>query len=293
MSVPAAYLSVILIWTTTPLAIVWSSEGGDFLFAVAARMALGSLVVMLLVALLRVRLPWHRGARLTYVASGLGIFGAMTLVYWGAQRMPSGWVSVVFGLTPIVTGLMARRWLGTAPLAAGQWLGMAMGVGGLAVMLLRPVGDAGFAASGVLAIVGSVLVHSASAVWVKRLGSDVPGMAVTAGGLAIAVPLFVLLWWLDSADGSLPEPAGRAWAAIAYLAVVGTGIGFALYFYVLRELDPVRVALITLVTPASALWLGATVNAEPLDAWVLAGSGLIIAGLAAFQWTARAGKVRA
>ncbi|MBU2479196.1 MAG: EamA family transporter, partial [Gammaproteobacteria bacterium] len=43
MSMPAAFLGVILIWSTTPLAIQWSSEGGGFLFGVAARMWLGAL----------------------------------------------------------------------------------------------------------------------------------------------------------------------------------------------------------------------------------------------------------
>ena len=44
MSVPAAFLAVVLIWSTTPLAIQWSSEGGGFLFGVASRMLLGVLV---------------------------------------------------------------------------------------------------------------------------------------------------------------------------------------------------------------------------------------------------------
>src|SRR5512139_3832922 len=42
MSVPAAFLGVILIWSTTPLAIKWSAEGGGFLFGVSARMLLGA-----------------------------------------------------------------------------------------------------------------------------------------------------------------------------------------------------------------------------------------------------------
>ncbi|MCB1738377.1 MAG: DMT family transporter [Gammaproteobacteria bacterium] len=290
MSVPAAYLSVILIWTTTPLAIAWSSEGGDFLFAVSARMAIGLLVVWGLVGLLRIHVPRHREALATYIAAGLGIFFAMGLVYWSAQRIPTGWIAVVFGVSPIATGVMAKFWLRAEPLRTGQWLGMVMGVSGLAVMLLRPDEHAALTAMGVLAMLGSVLAHSASSVWVKRWGRDIPGMAVTAGGLVVAVPLFLVMWWLASPSPGIPDLHLRAWTALGYLAVIGTGIGFALYYYVLRELDPVRAALITLITPASALWLGHWANQEPLDAYVLVGSGLIIAGLAAFQFAAR--KVR-
>ena len=41
MSVPAAFLTIILIWSTTPLGIKWSSAGVGYEFGVAARMTIG------------------------------------------------------------------------------------------------------------------------------------------------------------------------------------------------------------------------------------------------------------
>lgn len=107
MSVPAAYLGVVLIWSTTPLAIKWSSEGTGFLFGVASRMLLGMLICLALIVLLNRRMRWCHGARLTYLVAGIGLWGAMTSVYWSAQFIPSGLISVLFGLNPVVTGLMA------------------------------------------------------------------------------------------------------------------------------------------------------------------------------------------
>ena len=86
ISVPAAFLGVVLIWATTPLAIQWSSEGAGSLFGVAARMVLGVVVCPVLVALLSRRMHWHRDALLTYLAAGIGLWGAMTSVYWSARR---------------------------------------------------------------------------------------------------------------------------------------------------------------------------------------------------------------
>ncbi len=37
MSVPAAYIGVILIWTMTPLAIQWSGSEPGFLFGITSR----------------------------------------------------------------------------------------------------------------------------------------------------------------------------------------------------------------------------------------------------------------
>ena len=75
-------------------------------------MVIGLAVCLLLLRLMRLPMDWHRKALLTYLAAGLGIYAAMLCVYWGAQYIPSGWISVLFGLTPIVTGVMARRFLG-------------------------------------------------------------------------------------------------------------------------------------------------------------------------------------
>ncbi len=45
MAIIVAYMMVILIWTTTPLAIVWSGES-DWFFGVAARTLLGALIIL-------------------------------------------------------------------------------------------------------------------------------------------------------------------------------------------------------------------------------------------------------
>lgn len=55
MSVPAAYLGVVLIWGTTPLAIKWSGEGVGYLFGVTGRMVIGVVLALVLVYLMRLQ----------------------------------------------------------------------------------------------------------------------------------------------------------------------------------------------------------------------------------------------
>jgi len=123
MSVPAAFLGVILIWSTTPLAIQWSGDGVGFLFGLASRMVIGLAVAALLVGLRRSALPVHRDAVLTCLTAGLGLFAAMTVVYWSAQHIPSGWISVIFALTPMITGILAAVWLNETGLALFEFGG--------------------------------------------------------------------------------------------------------------------------------------------------------------------------
>ncbi len=292
MSIPAAYLGVILIWATTPLAIQWSGQGLDFSFAVAARMAIGLAVAAFVLLAWRIRLPLHRRARASYLAAGLGMFGAMTLTYWGARYIHSGLISVLFGLSPLISGVMALLWLKNETLTRAKLAGMLLGLAGLAVIFgdSHEMGGA-HALAGVLALLAAVTLYSASLVWMKRIGDDSPPLATTVGALLVALPLFALVWWW-SADARMPAVVSpRAGAAIVYLGVFGSVIGFALYYYVIKHMETGKVALITLVTPVLALLLGSALNGEHVGVRVWGGALLIGLGLCVHQWRVLTGQV--
>lgn len=284
MSIPAAFAGVVLIWSTTPLAIKWSSEGTGFLFGVSSRMTLGALLCILLVVSLRQHFPLHKRARQTYLAAGLGLYAAMLSVYWGAQYIPSGLVSVIFGLTPLVTGMFARQWLNNERFGIEQFLGSIAGIFGLAVIFDGSLRHDAIAIQGIFAVLLSVVLHSLSAILVKRSGNDIPALALTTGGLLCAAPLYILTWVImDHATLPAVIPA-KAALSIVYLSVFGSVIGFVLYFYILKRVHAGRVALVTLITPVIALFIGRTINAEPLTGQTVIGAAMILSGLGIYQW---------
>jgi len=284
-----AYIGIILIWSTTPLAIQWSGDGVGYLFGITSRMILGVMAGLMVAGLFKVRLPWHAEARRTYLAAGLGLFFAMTSVYWSSQFIPSGWMSVLFGLAPIVTGLIATVWLAEPALNGARIVGMLLGLAGLAIMLLGSQQLGPQAAYGILGMVFSVIAYSVSAVAVKRIGADVPALATTIGGLMVTVPLLVFVYLL--AGESLPAIVSyKAMWSIIYLGIVGSVLGFALYYYVLRHVEATRVALITLITPALALLFGHLLNGEALQTEAMIGSAGILSGLLLFEYGQTAGK---
>ena len=286
MSVPAAYIGVILIWATTPLAIKWSSEDVGFLFGVASRMGIGLAICLLLVWLLRIELPRSRVAMHTYLAAGLGIVGAMLPTYWGAQYINSGLVSLLFGFTPVMTGVMATLWLGERIFTAPRILGMALGIAGLAIIFYSPAETSTNAPLGVVAILVAVVLHSASSVWVMRIGADLSPMAINSGALLVAVPLFFAAWL--AGDGTVPETVPeQATAAILYLGLLGTVLGFNLFYYILKHISAGAISLITLMTPVLALFLGIQFNAEVIHLHVWIGTALILAGLLSYQFGER------
>ncbi len=285
MSLPAAFVSVILIWSTTPLAIKWSALGAGFSFAVFTRMAIGTLLCLVLLAVLRIRFPWHRKARLSYLASGLSMFAAMALTYWSAQYVSSGMISVMFGLSPLVASLGAALWLKEEAITPSKLTGMLLGLAGLVQVFWGGLSLGDAAALGLLALFCAVVVQSLGLVWIKKIGDDSPPLATTLGSLLVALPLFFITWWL--ADGRIPEfLPGRALAAIVYLGVFGSVLGFALYYYMIKHLDAGRVALITLVTPVLALLLGYGLNHEVVLPQVWFGTAFILLGLGLHRWGA-------
>lgn len=283
MSVPAAYLAIIVIWSTTPLAIKWSGEGAGFIVGVGARMLIGAVLCQILIRLLRIEMPWHKQARQAYLAGAMAVYGAMMCVYWAAQYIPSGLVSVIFGLTPMMTGIIVVV-LGTEQRPGPiRLLGLALALFGLLSIFGlngRPDQAMLLGVSGVLA---SVFLHSLSAVWLKQAAQGMPAMVLTTGSLALSVPLYLMTWLLTGAE--LPsELPFRAGASIVYLGVIGSVLGYAMYFYALRHVSASKMALITLITPVTALMLGQVLNHERIEPVVWTGTAMILLGLVLHQW---------
>ncbi|MGR9087136.1 MAG: DMT family transporter [Gammaproteobacteria bacterium] len=283
MRISLAYIAVILLWSTTPLAIKWSGEGPGFIFGVTARMVIGALCILSVLLATRRQLVWNRKARLTYLVVGLQIYGAMTSVYWGAQFIPSGWISVIFGLTPLLTALFAAIYLNEHEVTPGKVASFLLGVCGLAVMFGSALELGAGAVMGIAAVIVAALLQSLSAVWVKYLNADLSALNQVAGGLLLALPAYLVTWGI--VDGHWPAVLSRTnIASILYLGMIATTIGFVLYYYLLTHLAATRVALITLISPVLALILGRTINHEPLTLKVVSGSALILTALLAHEY---------
>jgi drug/metabolite transporter (DMT)-like permease len=277
-----AYLGVVLIWSTTPLGIVWSGEGVHYTFPLFARMAIGLSVCLLWLLLTRTRLPMDARARKTYVIAGVSIWASMLCTYWGARYIPSGLISVVFGLSPIATGLFAWLWLHEEAFSPLKLTGMLLGLTGLGMVFgdSLMLGEDGH--FGVVAVLIAVTLQAWGLVVVKRLKAHIPAAAQTAGALSITVPLSGLSF-LVLGEWPAHMPA-RAALATVYLGVFGSVMGFTLYYYLIKHLETGRVALITLITPVTALLLGMTLNGERFTASIASGTAMILIGLVLYEW---------
>jgi len=277
MKIGISYFAMLAIWSTVPLALKWSMAGTSYTFAVSARVIIAAVFMVTLLAVTRIRIPYHRKALQTYAVSSVNFMGMMML-YWGAQFVPSGWIGVTFGFMPLMNAVMCALWLGERDFDRIRVWGLLIGFGGILVIFAKALDLSTQIAVAMLSIVTAVTVASGVAVWIKRIGAHLPGPAVAGGGLIAATPFYLLVWLLS--DGSVPaDLSTRNVLAILYIAVIGTGVVFTLLYFTMKHISLARLALIGMISPVTTLMLGKLLNDEPMSMRIWIGTGLIVVAL--------------
>jgi drug/metabolite transporter (DMT)-like permease len=282
MSIYLVFLSVVAIWSTTPLAIQWSTLGSDFNFAVASRMVIGLGICLLLLLIKQQKLNTSKIAISNYIYAGLGIFVTMSLVYYSSQSIPSGIISVVFGLTPIITGVFALLLLKESFFKFHKIAGLLLGLVGLIVIFKQTLSISTEMIAGLLAVTFAMAFQSFISVKLKQVNASISALETTTGALIVSVPLFILSWALS--EGVIPTTTFKAALSIGYLALFGSVIGFMSYYYLIRHTSVRVVGIVPLITPIFALLLGANLNNETLTSAQLSGIILVLIGLSYYEY---------
>jgi drug/metabolite transporter (DMT)-like permease len=280
------YAMLVLIWSSTWVAIKIGLEDCPALLGAGIRFAVAGLVLLVVAALQRrpLRTDWLLAAVLALAPFAF----AYGLVYWGEQYVPSGLAAVLFGIMPLYTALLAGVLLPDEPLRAPLVIGVLIGIAGLALAFLESVelGSADKAALGAAALALSPLGAAVGSVSQKRRAAELD--AVVLNGWAMLVGGLLLL--LVSA---LSEDWGDAvWSAesvgsIAYLALFGSAVAFVTLTVLLRHISAQAVSFLTMLLPFGALVFGATLYDEPITARALAGAALVALGLLIAQRSRR------
>lgn len=288
IKVALAFLAVLTIWSTTPLAIQWSSQGAPMTSALA-RMVIGVLFCFVSLGLMSSKLPMDAASRKVYVVGGLSIFGAMSLFYSAAQLIPSGWIAVLFGLSPLATGIFSAMVEPESKLTPSRIIGLLLGFGGLYMVFSAGLNVEDASVNGIILVVIALIISSATSVITRQLVKplSITGMQITTGSLLVAIPFFMLAAWLT--EPVFPEFSNKALLSILYLGVIGSGVGFTMYYFLLKHTSANRVALTTLITPICALSLGSWLNNEPLVLEVWLGAGLVCIGLLLYEFKPKLG----
>ena len=282
MRVTIAYLFSVLVWSTTPLAIQWSNSSVSFISAVTLRMIIALVVCFALLKISRKSLVHSKKDWIVFIAGALGLFPTMLLVYWSAQHIPSGLVSVLFGFFPFMLGFFSLFLLNQNIFSVRRTVALVIAVVGLVIINGEQLLYGNIALLGVLGTLAAVVLFGFNSAWLKSVGSDMDVVRQITGSLVVATPFFILTWCLI--DGRIPDNVdAKSMIGIAYLSIAGSVVGHTAYFYVVRHCSVQTVGLITLITPMLAMSISIYFAHEHYSNWTLIGCGLIIFSLVIYQ----------
>jgi drug/metabolite transporter (DMT)-like permease len=239
------------------------------------------LIVIVLMTLLALaaRAPWPRGVRLVHVAVA-GILlqaGYLAGVFVGISLgMPAGLASLIVGMQPLLTG-MTGYFTGER-VSARQWLGLALGFVGVALVVSGKVGFTGFGWEAVASTVVALLAITFGTVYQKRYcgGEDLRTQSVVQFIAAGAVLLpFSLAFETREVVWSVPLAAALLWLVL----VLSLGATSLLMLLLRRGAATMVSSLMYLVPPVTAI-IAYLLFDERLSAVAVAGMVVAVAGVA-------------
>lgn len=279
-----AYVCVIMIWSTTPLAIKFSNDSLAPLASISLRILLAVITVCVVFLALARALPLKRRHWQVYLAAAVGIFPNMPLVYVASEYIPSGLISILFGLTPFVNGLLAIPMLGEPRLTISRWLALALALIGLWVVFSNQlaVGEGGY--YGIVLMVLSVFTFCLSSLWIKRLSGtySVEPIEQAFGSMVFALPGLIACWLIFDGNTDFHFSSESLWALL-YLSIIGSLFGFVAYFQILKSMSIATISLIPLMTPVLAVIWGGLLAGERVGMSTLIGGGCILLALGLYQ----------
>lgn len=197
------------------------------------------------------------------------------LLAFASLHITAGLIAVLNATAPLFAALIAHYLLKDRMGSWRAW-GLLIGFAGVVVLMW---GSGSFRSnSGVLAV-GAVLCTSFTwglgAHYARKHLASADAVVITVGSLLAASLFLAPFAWVS---WPTETPNLRAWAEVAFLGIASSGLGFLLYFRLLRRIGPVRAMSVTFLNPVVAMASGALYLGEDVTPQMLAGSAVVLLG---------------
>ena len=271
------------------LGLIWGSaypvirygivEGASPILFAATRYAITAGAIASIAAAARLARPSLASVGFSALA-GLPIVGFYgLLLYVGEQTTSGGLSSILIAVTPLLTVLLALPVLPGEPLHRLGLAGLFVGFVGVFVLVVPPPGVT-LASSvwGPVEVLGAAASFAIGSVLLRARrpeGETLWGVSVQ---FAVATGLLFALDPLVEPHGALPLSHGVL-LALAYLVLLPSVAGYALYFYLHHHIGPGQANVVAYVNPVAGVSIGTLVFAEPFSWWEIVGFALVVVGL--------------
>jgi drug/metabolite transporter (DMT)-like permease len=212
--------------------------------------------------------PTTRAGWTEVVIGGVFMIAAYHSLLFVGETGPvsSAAASVLVALSPILTTAAARLLLPSEPVTPSTWGGMFLALVGV-VVLLQPDPSSLLTDAVVskLLVFGAAAAFAVGSVLTRRVNGDIPIETMEAWSMLLGAGLMhAVSVAMPSESFAMVEWNTTALLALVYLAVAASAVGFLVYFYLLDQLGPVEINMVSYVAPVFAALSGWLVLGEEL-----------------------------
>lgn len=277
-----AFFLIYFIWGSTYLAIRYAIETiPPFLMAGVRFTTAGTL----LYAFMRARGVANPGLKQWFnlwIVGSLLFLGGNGLVVWAEQYITSGLAALLVSTLPLWLTMLDWLWAGGPPPTWRGMAGISLGIIGT-VVLIDPVNITAtdiYVPGALVVVIGSVLWATGSIY--SKLFTQPDSIFMSAacqmfgGGLSLLFTSLVLGEWTTF------EPVGISLVSVSaftYLVVFGSIVAISSYVWLLKNASATSVSTYAFVNPAVAIFLGWLIAGEEINAHILFGAAIILAGV--------------
>jgi drug/metabolite transporter (DMT)-like permease len=211
------------------------------------------------------------------------------LLFWAEQRVPSGIAAVMMATIPVFMSLAEIIILRTQKLTFRLGLALLIGIGGVAVLVIRALnlGGAPIDSLGAAALIAGAISWSVASSLTRKLPLP-PSKLMSSGAQMLAGGVFLALTSaaLGEFRGFHPQAVSReAWLALLYLIVAGSIVGFTAYVWLIHHESPTKVGTYAYVNPVVAVLLGYFLGGETLGPRTILGTLLVLVSVVVITTT--------
>jgi drug/metabolite transporter (DMT)-like permease len=255
------------------LAAVW---GPSFLFIkvavqdippltlVMSRVGLAALVLYLILRIQGGNLPrlgrvWFKFAFMGFLANAL----PFVLFSWGELYVDSALASILNGTTPIFTVIFAHFLVAEDRMNPTKFAGTLLGFIGL-LLLVAPSLMAGVRAEtlGILAMALAAVCYAVTIIFSRQHLRGLPPLVAPTAQLMMATLFLLPLSLLIDRPYQLALPGWQAVGGLLGLSLLGTAVGFVLYYHILEKVNATSLSMVTYLIPVFGVALGVIVLGE-------------------------------
>ena len=277
-----ALLALYTVWGSTYLAIRFAVETIPPFFMAGTRFLISGAILFIWRRAAGDAMPTKRQWRSTAIVGIFLLLGGNGLVSFAEQYVPSGITALIIGSMPMwLVMIEAMRPGGVKPTLLAI-LGLLIGFGGIFLLIgpaeltgaghtLNPLGVGTLLAAAFLWSIGSIYSRNAD---MPQSSLMATGAEMLTGSLAIFLVSGLTGEWRGL---NLADVTTSSWLGLLYLIAIGSLIGFVSYIWLLKNAPVSLVATYAYVNPLVAVFLGAWLADEALNARILV-AGLVIIG---------------